>query len=222
MYVYATMITNPNGLDTVYIGSRTRDYDDDKDYFGSGSKIREHIQRFGTKHLTKIKLHDVTDIDTLSKLEKEAIVRHKEKYGDRCLNQKLMGNNGNHKDKRTKKYAFIHIGTKERFLGNWYEFYKTYDLNPGAVVNVIDGIQPTIGGWAIEDRYLKDPQRYTDRFNSLVDAKTKIHTFLHQSTGREFTGTQKQFYQTFKLNSGNVHQLVRGKYKQTAGWTLKP
>lgn len=72
-------------------------------------------------------------------------------------------------------------------------------------------------GWDWDSEFL---------MNSILRGKNhknydhSVYTFLHVSTGEEFTGTRCDFYKKYGLEKKSVRKLVEGIFSQTSGWTL--
>lgn len=90
MYIYSIKISVPHEPTQWYIGASTKP--ERYTYWGSGHRLKTHIEEHGTKYLQKFILErGFTSIATLSTAEENAIGRFKRLYGQHCLNDTDCG-----------------------------------------------------------------------------------------------------------------------------------
>lgn len=118
------------------------------------------------------------------------------------------------------EYRFYHP-THGYFIGGMFKFAETYGLRENIGHKLKEGILDKSHEWIYINR-AEDlpPENISQTYLRRIDNDRSQYHFIH-SDGAEFMGSQREFFQKYKLDRSTITKLTKGKRHSAFGWIIK-
>lgn len=250
MYIYLSKFPNhSDGGYYYYVGQSTFTPEESTDYFGSGIFCQNYEKEWGKEYIRQnvkknILRRDIKDRKTLDYLERLYIKNYRNKYGDLVVNIADGGGSGPCTEEKKKKLSEAAKNQWEspEFRTKIKEIYKSPEVKARKSRATKEMCKsPEVRArkskaskemWERDDyrakmeKIRKSPEWRAKQSEVAVKGKEhprydhNVYTFRNLETGEIFTGTQRIFIETYKLDRSVVSGLIKGKHKSVKGWVM--